>query len=185
VPFNNRKTGRKEVQLIPGYRGLLDLARRSGEILSVDARVVREGDTFDYAFGLDPVLRHRPADNPERPITHVYAVIRLKGGGAQFDVLTHKEVEAVRAQSRASKDGPWVSHWPEMAKKTVLKRALKLAPMSVEAHTAVALDELAEAGVPQELDLVVDTHTGEVLEETPTATPLQQLTQTLPEPTPA
>lgn len=149
----------KEVQLIPGYKGLVMLARRSGEVSSVDARVVYDGDHFRYAFGLEPKLEHVPADRddetPARP-THAYAVVRLKDGGYQFDVLTFREIEAVRKRSRAGTSGPWVSDWPEMAKKTVLRRVLKLAPMSVEGQQAVALDEMADAGVSQALEHVVD-----------------------------
>jgi recombination protein RecT len=157
VPFRNTQKQRREVQFIPGYKGLVALARRSGEVSSLDARVVRAGDHFRYAFGLTPVLEHVPADHDadEAPaITHAYAVVRLKDGGYQFEVMTHREIETVRKRSRAGQSGPWVSDWPEMAKKTVLRRALKLAPMSIEAQRAVALDELAEAGVSQALEVV-------------------------------
>jgi recombination protein RecT len=172
VPFRNNKTGKREVQFIAGYKGLVSLARRSGEVSSIDARVVREGDRFAYSFGLSPTLTHSPAEAPAAtaPITHAYAVIKLKDGGHQFDVMTKAEIDAIRAQSRAGQSGPWVTHEAEMAKKTVLRRALKLAPMSVEAHRAVALDELAEDGVPQDLDGLVDTHTGEVLDASPVTT---------------
>jgi recombination protein RecT len=148
----------KEVQLIPGYKGLVMLARRSGEVSSVDTRVVREGDSFRYQFGLEPKLEHVPADGAgdEGEITHAYAVIRLKDGGYQFDVMTRRQIDAVRKRSRAGTSGPWVTDYPEMAKKTVLRRALKLAPMSVEAQQAVALDEMADAGVSQALEHVVD-----------------------------
>lgn len=172
VPFRNGKTGRYEVQFIPGYKGLVSLARRSGEVISIDTRVVREGDEFRYAFGLEPKLEHRPGDAvDDKSITHAYAVIRLRDGGYQFDVLRRAEIESVRKRSKAAGDGPWVTDFAEMAKKTVLRRALKLAPMSVEAQKAVALDELAEAGVSQELGDVIDiaaeptkTLTGEVVE---------------------
>jgi len=180
IPFRNGKTGKREVQFLPGYKGLITLARRSGEISSIDARVVREGDKFKYAFGLNPVLEHVPAehDGEAKPVTHAYAVIRLKDGGYQFDVLTVAEIKAIQAQSRAGTSGPWQTHFAEMAKKTALRRALKLAPMSVEAQRAVALDELAEAGVPQELEFQVDTHTGEIVEEA-SASGLQALTKEL------
>ncbi len=60
VPFNNTKTKRKECQLIPGYLGLLKLARQSGEISTVQAQPVYKNDTFAYEYGLDPYLRHVP-----------------------------------------------------------------------------------------------------------------------------
>ena len=135
VPYGN------EVTFIAGYRGLVDLARRSGQVSSVQARVVRQGDQFDYAFGLEPKLEHKPTADADKPVTHAYAVIRLKDGGVDFDVMTKAEIEAVRARSRAAKSGPWVTDWAEMAKKTVLRRLLKTAPMSVEYQQAVANDE--------------------------------------------
>lgn len=175
----------REVQLIPGYKGLVTLARRSGEVSSIDARVVYEGDTFRYAFGLEPKLEHVPADHGSdaAPVpTHAYAVIRLKDGGYQFDVMSVREIEAVRRRSKASGSGPWVTDWAEMAKKTVLRRAMKLAPMSVEGQQAVALDEMAEAGVSQSLDHVVDVATVEPAAIEATATPangLERLTKEL------
>jgi recombination protein RecT len=181
VPFNNSKKGRKEVQFIPGYKGLVALARRSGEVSSVDARVVRDGDRFLYQFGLQPRLDHTPAEREEdedsAPITHAYAVVRLKDGGFQFDVLTRREIDAVRKRSKAGASGPWVTDYAEMAKKTALRRCLKLAPMSVEAQRAVALDELAEAGLSQDLAVVPETD-GVIEPEKPA---LEQLTQTLQE----
>lgn len=170
VPFRDRKTGTTDVQLIVGYKGLLALARRSQEISTIQAHVVRVGDTtFHYRYGLTPTLDHQPSDAPweteehghrvvSRPVTHVYAVARLKDGGVQFEVMTTAEIEQHCARySRAAQEGPWVTHWEEMAKKTVLRRLAKLLPASVELHAAVALDETAEAQIPQHLgDLVGD-----------------------------
>src|SRR5690554_3088052 len=73
VPFKNNKTGMFEVTFIPGYRGLVELARRSGQVQSVQAHVVREGDRFDYEFGLNPKLEHKPAGS-DGEVTHAYAV---------------------------------------------------------------------------------------------------------------
>lgn len=140
VPFRNSKTGTTEVTFIPGYRGLVELARRSGQVQSVQARAVRVGDDFDYGFGLDPHLEHKPRGSTG-DVTHVYAVIRYKDGGQDFDVMTRDEVDAIRARSKASNSGPWVTDYAEMAKKTILKRLLKTAPMSVEYQQAVAQDE--------------------------------------------
>ncbi|EHL7675887.1 recombinase RecT, partial [Escherichia coli] len=73
LPFGNKneKSGKKNVQLIIGYRGMIDLARRSGQIASLSARVVREGDEFSFEFGLDEKLIHRPGENEDAPVTHV------------------------------------------------------------------------------------------------------------------
>lgn len=147
----------KQAQLIIGYRGMIELARRSGQIISIAARTVREDDFFEYEFGLDEGLRHKPSEeSTESRITHVYAVAKLHGGGQQFEVMSSNQVEAVRSQSKAGKSGPWVSHWEEMAKKTVIRRLFKYLPVSVEIQKAVMLDEKADAGVNQENEYVFD-----------------------------
>ena len=144
IPF------KKDVTLIIGYRGMIDLARRSGQIVSIEARAVYEGDEFSFSFGLTPDLHHVPCQFSERgELTHVYAVARLKDGGLQWDVMARGEIEAVRAQSKAGRSGPWVTHFDEMAKKTVIRRLFKYLPVSIEIQRAVSLDEQADAGIPQ------------------------------------
>lgn len=162
IPYRNRKKGTREVQFQPGYKGLLALARRSGDIGGVDTRVVYERDHFKYAFGLAPILEHIPSTEEDRGTpTYVYAIVRLKDGAAQFDVMSAGEIESHRKRySQAQDDGPWVTAWDEMAKKTVLKRVLKLAPASVELQRAISLDEHAEAGLPQDLDAVATAEVG-------------------------
>src|SRR5262245_30309174 len=138
---------------IVGYKGLLRLARRSGEISWIDAVVVHANDDFKYALGLNPTLHHIPVDSDEdAPITHVYAVCKFKDGSAQFRVMTKKAVDKIRERSRA-KTGPWVTDYEEMAKKTVLRNFSKVLPCSVELERAAALDERAELGLSQDIDL--------------------------------
>ena len=150
VPFFNGKTGRKEAQLIIGYTGLVKLARRSGEVAKVEARVVRQADEFDYGYGLDPYLIHRPAlglaDDAANPMTHAYAVVHFRTGEKQFDVMSAAEILAIKARSK-SKDrngnltGPWVTDEAEMWKKTVLRRASKLMPLTIEAQRVLDAEE--------------------------------------------
>ena len=144
LPFGNGKdkSGRPNAQLIIGYRGMIDLARRSGQIVSLSAYCVHEQDTFNYKLGLDPDIEHIPASVADRGnVTHVYAVAKLKGGGVQFEVMSRAEIEAVRKTSKAGTSGPWSSHWDEMAKKTVIRRLFKYLPVSIEAVRAVEIDE--------------------------------------------
>lgn len=136
-----------EAQLIIGYRGMLDIARRSGQIVSISARTVHENDTFSYEFGLHEELKHVPASGERGNMTHVYAVARLKDGGIQFDVLSRLEVDKMKSQSKASRNGPWVTHYDEMAKKTAIRRLFKYLPISVEMQRAVNVDEGADAGI--------------------------------------
>lgn len=168
LPFENRKKGITEVQFIVGYRGMLDLARRSGQIISIEARAVYAADRFHVALGLNPDLTHEPdweaADRG--PLRFVYAVAKLKDGGTQFEVMSRAEIERVRSQSKAGQNGPWVTHFDEMAKKTVIRRLFKYLPVSIELATAVGLDEQSEAGQPQDNPLTdaitIDNDTGEI-----------------------
>lgn len=165
LPFDKREnvngkweTTGTDVQLIIGYRGMIDLARRSGQIVSLEARTVHAKDRFDVKLGLEPTLEHEPAwEEADRgPLTFVYAIAKLKDGGLQFEVMSRAEIERVRAQSKAKDNGPWVSHFDEMAKKTVIRRLFKYLPVSIEIQRAVGLDEQADAGIPQQNAAVID-----------------------------
>lgn len=156
IPFNNRKTGKVECQFIPGYKGLIELARRSSQISTIYSQVVHSNDQWEFCYGLDPKLAHTPTDGEPGEVIAVYAVARLRDGGAQFEWLWRREVDAIRKSSRAANDGPWVTHYEEMAKKTALRRLCKMLPTSPELTRAVALDEQAEASVPQQLDALAD-----------------------------
>lgn len=87
--------------------------------------------------------KNRPRQQriPGAPVTHVYAVARLKDGGTQFEVMTRKQIELVRSLSKAGNNGPWVTHWEEMAKKTAIRRLFKYLPVSIEIQRAVSMDE--------------------------------------------
>lgn len=149
LPFGNGKAkdGRPNCQLIIGYRGMIDLARRSGQILSINAYCVHQSDDFSYELGLHPDIHHVPASFADRgPVSFVYAVAQLKGGGVQFEVMSRAEIEEVRKTSKAGQSGPWSSHWEEMAKKTVIRRLFKYLPVSIEAVRAVEADEKADRG---------------------------------------
>ena len=148
VPFRNRKTGQKECQLIAGYKGLIELARRSAQIEAIDSRAVYQKDHFDYRLGLHPKLEHVPAAEEDRgELIHVWAVAHFKGGGHQVEVMSRPEIEKVRKSSKAADDGPWVTHYEEMARKTVLRRLCKFLPLSPEIQRHVNAEEMADAGI--------------------------------------
>lgn len=166
LPFDKRRKNAQgrwetvdtEVQLIIGYRGMIDLARRSGQIVSLEARAVHAADHFVVRYGLDATLEHVPnfeADD-RGELVYVYAVAKLKDGGAQFEVMHRREVDAIRARSKSKDDGPWVTDYEAMAKKTVLRRLFKLLPVSIELQRAVGLDEQAEVGVLQNNAALID-----------------------------
>ena len=151
VPFRNKRTGKKEAQLIIDYRGYIQLARRSGEVSKVWARTVRERDEFWVEAGSEDRIHHRPYLGSEDPgkYTHVYAVIQYKDGAQQFDWDTWAWVQTIRKRSKASDDGPWVTDEPEMAKKSILRRVLKTSPLTIEAKRAIEFEEQSEAETAQ------------------------------------
>lgn len=143
VPFKDT------AQLIPGYKGLIKLARNSGELKTIEAHVVRARDTFEVEFGLENKLTHKPClDGDPGDIVCVWAIARYKDGAYQVEVMTRAEIDAVRARSKAANDGPWATDYAEMAKKTVLKRLLKTAPLSAELKRAVEHEEAIEQQQP-------------------------------------
>ena len=157
IPFKNRKKGRTDVQVIVGYKGLIDLARRSGQIVSIAAHAVREQDHFQYLYGLRETLDHRPADGERGRITHFYAVAHMKDGGHAFEVMPRTEVDSIMKSSQsAGKYGPWKDHYEEMGRKTAARRLAKWLPLSIEMGAALALDAKAEHGEEQNLDGVLD-----------------------------
>lgn len=147
IPFKNYKTQEYECTFMPGYRGFLDLARRSGQIISLVSRSVYENDEFSYEYGLKEDIKHKPSMGDRGKLIAVYAVAILKDGGHQFDVMSKNEVDAIRATSKSKDNGPWVTNYEEMAKKTVLRRLFKWLPCSVEMQKAVSLDEQQEIGI--------------------------------------
>lgn len=151
VPYKNGKTGRYEAQGIPGYKGLITLARRTGELSTIYAEAVFQGDVFECELGLEPKLRHVPnweTQEREAPnkLLFVYAVCVFKDGGKQFVVMTRSQVEGIRARSKAANNGPWVTDYVEMAKKTGIRRLAKYLPMSAQLARALELQAQAEAG---------------------------------------
>lgn len=145
LPYRNRKTGGYEAQFIMGYKGILQLARNSGEIESISARAVYEGDEFSYSYGLHEDLQHVPSNAPKdgRELTHAYCIAKFKDGGHYFNVLTREDIEKARKSSQAgnSKYSPWATHYEQMAVKTAVRRAFPYLPVSIEAQSAAAADE--------------------------------------------
>ena len=179
LPFFNKKTGRMEATLILGYKGMIDLARRSGEIKDISARVVHAGDEFEYEYGLTEGLRHVPSTEPVdgRPMTHVYMVAHFKDGGHYMDVMSKAEVDIIRKRSKSPNSGPWVTDYEAMARKTVIRRAFPYLPVSVETEQDVAADDTTPVGYDDdglqlfpasvEVPSNVDTETGEIVEDAP------------------
>lgn len=181
LPYRNH--GQMECQFQLGYKGLIDLAYRSGEVSVIQAHTVYENDVFEYELGMDPKLRHVPAKADRGEAVAYYAMFKTKDGGYGFEVMSVDDVQrhAQRySKSYGSESSPWRSNFDEMAKKTVLKRALKYAPLKSDFVRGVAQDETIKAELSDEMYAVpdetvfeaegeeidstaVDTGTGEVI----------------------
>lgn len=202
IPFKNKKKKITECQLIIGYKGLLGLARRSGQMQRIGARPVfaaqstlkgndllqavasgkEIGDYFKYSFGLEETLEHEPGSitDPDR-ITHFYAVAKFANGGHIFNVMTRKQVEKVRDESPNYKYAEyknstvWATAFEEMGNKTVLRRMMKFLPLSPDLQRAIGLDEAAEYGSqPIAAELLDDLATDEEMKGAVTAEIFQE-----------
>lgn len=182
IPYkNNKRGGAMECQFQLGYKGMIDLAYRSGQVSIIQAQAVYENDDFTYELGLEPKLEHRPAKTDRGNPVYYYAMFRTKDSGYGFEVMSAEDVAAhARKYSKAYNSGPWQSNFDEMAKKTVLKKCLKYAPLKSDFLRGMAQDETVKTKIgpdmyeiPNDLPLV-DDDTGEVIDE---ALPEAEVTQ--------
>ena len=177
LPYMNK--GVLEAQFQLGYKGLIDLAYRSGEVEVIQAHVVYENDDFECEYGLDPKLTHIPADGERGEAIKVYAVFKTKSGGFGFEVMSMEDVKkhaAKYSKAYGSAYSPWKTNFEEMAKKTVLKRVLKYAPLKSDFVRAAVQDEVIKHEIAEDMYDVpnetvfdaefveVDENTGEVVE---------------------
>jgi recombination protein RecT len=135
VPFGKTCTP------VPDYRGLVEMIVRSGAARHVEARVVREGDDFKYAYGTNKFIEHTPRTKSSAKITHAYAIVTLRFQHFDFIVLDRDEIEAVRAKSKQWSRGNLEDHaW--YAKKTAVRRVVNLIPKN--AALAATLSSVVE-----------------------------------------
>jgi len=143
VPYFNGKIGAYEAQFIPGYRGLIDLARRSGHVKSIEAHVVYKDDSLDIEFGLEPKLSHKPnpmVEPQDKNIVGAYMVAQLIDDAKHVEYMTRAEIDKIRNRSKASNSGPWVTDYAEMCRKTVVRRGAKYLPLSPELERLIEYD---------------------------------------------
>lgn len=146
LPYGNKNlNGRKEATFMIGYKGMIDLARRSGELKSIHAQAVYKGDDFDiwedetgqhFRFHANAGAKHS-----ESTLTDVYVNAQLMNGGFVFEHMTKPEVDAIKSRSKAGNSGPWRTDYEAMALKTVIRRSFKYLPVSTTAVAAAASDE--------------------------------------------
>lgn len=173
IPFKNH--GVMEAQFQLGYKGLIDLAYRSGEVSIIQAHAVYANDEFSYELGLDPQLKHIPATTNRGEAIAYYAMFKTKDGGYGFEVMSIDDVrDHAKKYSKSYSNGPWQTNFDEMAKKTVLKKVLKYAPLKSDFVRGVAQDETIKNEISDDMYSVpdgtiyeVNEETGEVIDVTP------------------
>lgn len=161
VPFKRKYQDRgqwrtkMECQLIPGYRGYIALARRTGEVQSVSVQAVYVNDHFRLSYGLNETLEHTPAEGERGDFRGAYVVVRYKDGSHSFDYMNAADILKIAKRSKTYNQGedewsgPWGTDFEEMAKKTVIRRHFKVVPMSVEMGKLTAADDMASMGMSQ------------------------------------
>jgi recombination protein RecT len=146
----------KEVQLIVSYKGMEQLAYRSGIVASINARVVREGDSFDFEFGSNEYIRHIPKAGVGGEVTHAYCIARLVTGGQVMVVLFREDIERRKGRSKATgKGSPWDTDYDEMARKSAIRAIFRDLPASTETQRALGYDE-RQFTSPEDADLAED-----------------------------
>lgn len=172
VPFNKKGSPLKQVQAIIDYRGYMELAMRSGQILKVSAEVVYEKDFFQEVKGLNADLKHLPYEGDDDPgrLVAAYAIVYHKSGGANWVVLRRRDIMKRRESSKADK-GPWVSHEEAMWRKTAVRALAPFMPYSAELVGAERIDRAADLGVQlsaeqklEDIALEAEAHRAEQLE---------------------
>lgn len=180
---------KQECTLVLGYQGIVKLFWQHPQAKHIDAQAVYDGDDFDYAYGLDPFLKHKPAPDGRRGdrVTHYYAVATLQGGGSAFVVLSPDQVKALR-QGKVGPKGDIADPMLWMERKTALKQMLKLLPKTVELQAALVADENVRTDWSTPLDTlearppVIDVAPEPRQDEAAAQGPAEQL-QAGPEPT--
>ena len=157
IPYRNK--GKLECQFQIGYKGLIDMVYRNENIQTVQAQCVYENDDFQYELGLDPKLVHKPALKDRGNLILVYALWKSKNGGFGFEVMSKEDIDnhARRfSQSFGSSYSPWKTNYEEMAKKTVIKKCLKYAPLKTDFVMQMNNDESIKSEINVDMSEVVN-----------------------------
>jgi recombination protein RecT len=145
-----------------GYKGLIDLACRSGQVQTIVAGEVRAGDDFHYEFGRNETLKHIPVAHSERgEVEYYYAYAMMKNGGFAFQVMHLSEIEKIRDEHSISykydkNNSIWGKHFQSMAYKTVIKKLVKYLPLAAETEVALQTDESVRKDITAEIFRIED-----------------------------
>lgn len=159
VPRYNNKTKQLECQFDPGWRGLCDVAKRSGAVKKIAAHAVYENDFYEVEFGTEEKLTHKPATHDRGKVIGAYAVAFFDDGTTQFESLDATDLAKIRAVSKAT-TGPWGSWEEEMSRKSAVRRLCKYLPYSDSLERALEAATDAETEQPIGRDVAaLDTPT--------------------------
>ncbi len=140
IPYENRKKGIVECQLIVDYKGIVELISNAGDVTNIHADIVCENDQFVYDRGV--LVKHEiEFKKPRGAMYAAYTLFRFKDGTEKVEVMSKEEIDKIRARSRASDSGPWVTDYNEMAKKTTLRRASKWVKLLPEQRDVIERDD--------------------------------------------
>ncbi|ROR28500.1 recombination protein RecT [Mobilisporobacter senegalensis] len=148
IPYQNK--GKLECQFQLGFKGMIDLVYRNEKVQTIQAHCVYEEDYFEYELGLDSKLAHKPALANRGKMILVYAFFKLENGGFGFEVMSKEDIDihALKySKGYSSQYSPWKSNYEDMAKKTVIKKVLKYAPLKIDFQRAISVDETVKAEI--------------------------------------
>lgn len=139
---------KQQAQLQVGYKGLVKLALESGQVRSIVARPVYQGDAFSFHFGLErDTLQHVPCeDGDPGEVRAAYAIARMADGDPQIEVTMRRDIERARAAGDSGSSFAWAGWYPEMAAKTAVRRLCRLLTLSPKMQRALALDAGEDVG---------------------------------------
>lgn len=155
IPYNNK--GNLECQFQIGYKGMLELAYRNPQMQVIRAQEVYENDVFEYELGLEPKLVHCPVLKNRGEVRCFYGLFKLTNGGYAFEVMGKEEIDEYakeHSQSFDSSFSPWKNNYNEMAKKTIIKKVLKYAPLKTDFRKALSTDETIKKGLCDDMSEV-------------------------------
>lgn len=139
VPFGGR------AQFMCGYRGMIKMAKRSGEVTNIFANVVHQRDTFDIDLGSDARVTHRPALSDRGDVIGVYAIAKMAHGSNEVEWLSSDDIERIRKVAESRGKSPAWSQWPEeQARKSAIKRLAKRLPLGHDYIVSVAIEQAQE-----------------------------------------
>lgn len=158
---------KKKAKFIIEYKGLLTLLYRSGEVRMVEGRTVYQKDEFDYQYGTNPYLYHKPTTELSRGnVKAYYTIITFTNGAKDFLVMFPDQIEEIRKKFSYDDSLAWANNYEAMALKTVLKRQLRYAPLSVETREKIAMDETVKSTIDEDMARVnADKETWETVDD--------------------